>query len=325
LKFAQYAYIIAVYYSGMKHKPVYRKPKEIQKLVNHCIHILLVLLDHKSSVNEIYAQIMRTAKQTGLSSYKYDFLDSVKHLKHGGFITEVSNPKHKQMQIQELTSFGREMAEFIAQIKRYNKSYSHLAQVIKDNFNISKDLSEGIIKNQLRSRGWIDEDIKYGYDSYVRNARSLAYEFNRMFMEGVMWRGGSIFFVRNETKIILKEIIIDEISRQVSFKLEYLDAANPFALESSPLLNFAMCINGVLLMRHNRFLTNEITNVIKSLYFILRPSKYFIKAQPESLRKMLREWEEYDRKNGTSLSAKYKECVEKAIDVYKELITLPEF
>src|SRR6266516_1619641 len=208
-EYAQYAYIFPVLISGVKHKPVYRKPKEVHKVIHHCEQILLVLFRQSMTVNKIYDQVTKSKMQTGLSSYKRDFLDALQHLQNGELIEESTIPKYKQKLIQELTPLGRSLAELLLNLNEYMRAYSLLVQAIKDIFNISDPDCDDAIRGKLRAAGWTGREIKYCYKRYLTDSRQIAYEFNRMFIEGLTWRYGLISsqYNRNETaKIISNEI-----------------------------------------------------------------------------------------------------------------------
>jgi len=329
-EYAQYAYIFPVLISGVKHKPVYRKPKEVHKVIHHCEQILLVLFRQSMTVNKIYDQVMKSKMQTGLSSYKRDFLDALQHLQNGELIEESTIPKYKQKLIQELTPLGRSLTELLLNLNEYMRAYSLLVQAIKDIFNISDPDCDDAIRGKLRAAGWTGREIKYGYKRYLTDSRQIAYEFNRMFIEGLTWRYGLISsqYNRNETaKIISNEIVINEIGRQFLFKFEYIDALPVFLsgpLEPSAVSNFVTCITNVLIVeKPHRLLAKQVIDVIKSLYLVLKPPKFLIETQPESLKKMLLEQEEHERQDNNPARPSWvennREWVENAIDVYQEL------
>src|SRR6266496_6820288 len=102
----------------MRRRPLSRTKKPISPFK----HILLVLLDGRSTENAIYRQLV----QTGLPglAYKQKIVHAIKYLEKGGFVVDISGLKrHKKgkEQPKELTAIGRELAELIYSIDQYYK------------------------------------------------------------------------------------------------------------------------------------------------------------------------------------------------------------
>jgi hypothetical protein len=193
-------------------------------------------------------------------------------------------PRHgaKQRLFVSLTAFGKELLQLIDGIKQYNQSYSQLEDARKRNFNISKDARENVIRNKLRSKGWIgNETEKSHYIESFDNVLTLQYRLNRSIIDVLIFRYEWILYNFKPNKTahpLLSAIIVEEITHQ--FKLLQTHniirepGPSPYAL---PLIrDFASYVSNLVCFYIHRSIIEEIKNILVSIFSLSKTPKALI-------------------------------------------------
>lgn len=271
----------------MKYKPVVQKNKPADKIVKHAKHILPLLLDGGKGSNEILLK----GRQTGLTSYKKDVLDTIKTLQKAELIDEIADPTHSQRLIERLTPLGRQLAELMRNIKSYNKSYSELKDAIRSNFSFdwSNIKDDSVLKNILRHRRWADYDISrfvdidkrwgtaphdFAYTSPWSVLRILLAKYSMLISD---YKPNQI------AKSVVDKLIIDLMTEQLYSILDNVTNMQ----RRSMLYDTTNYIVGDIqkqivglggnLFYHYRFMDGYIENVIVTTFTILGPDRELIK------------------------------------------------
>lgn len=155
------------------------------RLVMTSIKILSSLYKKDMFVNEIIDQT---------SSDRSFVIKTLRTLEKGRFITSINSKSHKQKKVKQLSQLGQELANLVNSIQIFNKEYDRLRQLIDEYKNLDEEIkklletelkdksspfikrnpleikpkaykiSEMLLKEKLRSKGWPTEEISYYYE-----------------------------------------------------------------------------------------------------------------------------------------------------------------
>ena len=155
------------------------------RLVMTSIKILSSLYKKNMFVNEIIDQT---------SSDRSFVIKTLRTLEKGRFITSINNKSHKQKKVKQLSQLGQELTNLVNSIQNFNEEYDRLRQLIDEYKNLDEEIekfketerkdkpsrfikrnplkiipkeykiSERLLKEKLRSKGWTTEEISYYYE-----------------------------------------------------------------------------------------------------------------------------------------------------------------
>ena len=155
------------------------------RLVTTSIIILSLIYKKNMFVNEIIEQT---------SSDRSFVIKTLRTLEKGRFITSINSKSHKQKKVKQLSQLGQELANLVNSIQNFNKEYDRLRQLIDEYKNLDEEIekfketerkdkpsrfikrnplkikpkeykiSERLLKEKLRSKGWTTEEISYYYE-----------------------------------------------------------------------------------------------------------------------------------------------------------------
>lgn len=92
------------------------------RLVQNMSQILRLLLRDKTNTNSII-------KQTGI--YKNNVFEAIKYLEKAGLVTRFKDKKvHRQKVFIQLNEFGQQLADFIENAEKFEKSFDDLRLTI---------------------------------------------------------------------------------------------------------------------------------------------------------------------------------------------------
>jgi len=155
------------------------------RLVVTSIKILSSLYKKNTFVNDIIQQT---------SSDRSFVIKTLRTLEKGRFIESINSKSHKQKKVKHLSKLGEELANLIICIQNFNEEYVKLRQLIDEYKKLDEEIkkfketelkdkpspfikrnpfeikpkkykiSERLLKEKLRSKGWANEEISYYYE-----------------------------------------------------------------------------------------------------------------------------------------------------------------
>jgi DNA-binding MarR family transcriptional regulator len=272
----------------MEYKPVSRKIKSPCQIVNHAKHILPILLDKGKGANEIFFK----GRQTGLTSYKQDVLDTIKTLQEAELIDEIPDPKHSQKRIKRLTPLGRQLAELMSNIESYNKSYLELKDAIRANFTFdwSNIKDDSVLRSILRGRGWAEDEIARFIDVDKRwgtAAHDFASTSPWSVVRILLAKYSMIIFDYKPNQIaksIVDKFIVDFMTEQL---FSILDNVTNMQRRSMVYDTTSYIVSDIRkqitflgnLFQDYRFIDGYVENVILATFTILGPDRELIKRE----------------------------------------------
>ena len=293
----------------MKPKPAIRnmnsktrhKIKPVNKILDHCIHILPILIKSTMWTNEIFRRLQELRKRS--LNYKFDTLDAIQHLQHGGLIEEIEDQRLGQKQLVRLTSLGTELANMIVSIDLYKNSHQEMLNMIRKHFELPKRISPNVRRSILRSRGWKNEDIHL-YDDFSTSISWVMEGSGMIFKDGLFNRVINIvndFSLSDIAKDIMYSLSMDSLSYQISVLLgtneENYSYPNIGIMDSDQLFIFLRQMSKDL----PNLMFNEVKNMLVSDLSILNPSSEEFLAEKLNCEKVA-------KKYGGSLS-KAEKCM----------------
>ena len=121
------------------------------RLVHDVEQILLLLLKGKTNVNAII-------KQTSI--YKNRVFDANNFLEKAKLARKIKDKQvHEQKKYLELNEFGQELANFIENTKKFEKSLEQLKNTIKCIYHLPQDTKKKTIPSLLLNRGLNQQEI----------------------------------------------------------------------------------------------------------------------------------------------------------------------
>jgi DNA-binding MarR family transcriptional regulator len=122
------------------------------RLVLDMSRILRLLLKRRTNTNAII-------KQTGI--YKNNVFEAIKSLEKAGLATRFKDKKvHRQKVFIQLNEFGQQLADFIENAEKFEKSYDELRNTIRRVYHLPKDAEKKVIRSLLLNRGLNYQEIE---------------------------------------------------------------------------------------------------------------------------------------------------------------------
>jgi DNA-binding MarR family transcriptional regulator len=283
--------------------------------------ILRVLSGKKLKVTEIILQtVLDRSFVTGV----------IKILEKGLLVTKDKDPHHKLRRWVSLTPFGEELLELIDGIKQCDLSYSKLGRAIGRNFNIPKDADENIIRNKLRSRGWIGNETKKNhYIESFDNVLTLQYKLSRSIIDALIFRYEWVLynFKPNKTALpLLSAIIVEEITHQFKLLHTYSIIREPGpSVYAMPLIrDFASFMSNLVCFYIHRSITEETKNALGSIFSISKTPKALIVNTLRILQEVRKDHLDRVKKHPDIHIAEFAEQnIKYTIDIFNELSLSP--
>ena len=184
------------------------------RLVLDVSQILLLLLKGKTNVNTII-------KQTGI--YKNRVFVADNFLEKGRLAQKIRDKHvHEQKIYLELNKFGQELASFIENTEKFEKSFDQLKNTIKRVYHLPEDTEKKLIRSVLLNRGLNQQEI----DSYMDDlgyAQDIGSDSLSGLLDGIVNKYALFlleFSPNSHAKEFLKEVIIRRLSKYLLLKVE---------------------------------------------------------------------------------------------------------
>jgi DNA-binding MarR family transcriptional regulator len=229
------------------------------RLVQNMSQILRLLLRDKTHTNSII-------KQTGI--YKNNVFEAIKYLEKAGLATRFKDKKvHRQKVFIQLKEFGQQLADFIENAEKFEKSFDDLRNTITRVYDLPKDAEEKVIHSLLLDRGLNRQEID-SYKDHILFAEAFESDSMSVLIDGII-RKYALFLLEfspnNFAKDFLKEIITRKLSNYLIIRIENIVKDAYFRSEK-----YAIDLPKHVTMKNR---TNEMVEEISSLFF------YFVKEQ----------------------------------------------
>jgi hypothetical protein len=258
------------------------------RLVQNMSQILRLLLRNKTNINSII-------KQTSI--YKNNVFEAIKYLEKAGLAAKFKDKKiHRQKVFIQLNEFGQQLADFIENTEKFEKSFDDLRNTITRIYDLPKDAEKEVIHSLLLARGLNRQEID-SYEDHILFAEAFESDSMSVLIDGII-RKYALFLLEftpnNFAKDFLKEIITRRLSNYLIIRIEnmvkdaYLrsekyeidlpkhvtmkNKSNEMIEEISSLF-FYFVKEQVNYTYKNRHIRNEVKNVISSLYSIFHLPK----------------------------------------------------
>ena len=185
-----------------------------ERLVQDVRQILLLLLKGKTNVNAII-------KQTSI--YKNRVFDANNFLEKAKLAHKIKDKQvHKQKIYLELNEFGQELASFIENTEKFEKSFDQLKNTIKRVYHLPEGTEKKTIRSLLLNRGLNQQEI----DSYTDDlgyAEDFGSDSLSVLLDGIVNKYALFlleFSPNSHAKEFLKEVIIRQLSNYLLLKVE---------------------------------------------------------------------------------------------------------
>jgi hypothetical protein len=234
-------------------------------------------------------------KQTGI--YKNNVFEAIKYLEKAGLAIRFKDKKvHRQKVFIRLNEFGQQLADFIENAEKFEKSFDDLRNTITRFCDLPKDAEKKVIRSLLLNRGLNRQEI----DKYTAHC-AWAWMFERdsisVLIDGIVNKYALFkleFSLNNYAKEFLKEIITRKLSKYLLIRIEdtvkdeYIRSEKyeidlPKQVATKNRINEMIEKNGFLFFYFldrqipysNRHIRNEVKNIVSSLFSIFHlPMEY---------------------------------------------------
>jgi hypothetical protein len=299
--------VIGIMNSKRRHKV-----KPVNKILNHCIQILPLIISRSMGKNEIFAKLHQL-KHRGLN-YKFDTYDAIFHLQRGGLMHEIA---HSQKHIQELTPLGRELAEMIIGSDRYKKSYSALRCALDNNFSTPKQKNKQTLRSRLRNSGWDEDEIEW-FDYYHEQVTLVLAYADDDFIRGALQKRFELITrefgsVSEIAKTIINTLILNASINHISFVSRHIEEDYPLSLrmqeglpeqDGTPYIDRYIEINEEVISDfekasgqdyYPKLISNEVKNMLLSMLFMLKPPRELVVKYIQDLKSFRQRAADVDR------------------------------
>jgi hypothetical protein len=289
-----------------------RKAKPVNKILNHCMQILPLIIIRSMGKNEIFAKLQQL-KHRGLN-YKFDTYDAIFHLQRGGLMHEIV---FNQKQVQELTPLGRELAEMIIGSDKYKKSYSALRNAFDNKFNTPKQKNKRTLRIRLKNNGWNEDEIEWFdyYDETVSFVLSYADDY---FIRGALQKRFELIIrefgsVSEIAKTIINTLILNASVYHISFvSTRHIEEDYPLSLrmpgglpeqDGTPYIDRYVEINEEVIfdfqeasgqVYYPKLISNEVKNMLVSMLCMLKPPRELVGKYIQDLKSFRSRWADVD-------------------------------
>jgi hypothetical protein len=266
------------------------KPKPVQDLIEHCVHILVILGEDGKGKgkNELYRKIqtlngkylnydVNEVKRQPRFTYKYDTLDAIYHLEKEGLIERCDDINHLQKEKFVLSALGAELSNVLKSIHKYNKSFDELIETRNEKFFV---YDKGSRHFRLKNKGWSDDEIA-NYDLWLYECMWLLSHLSTIFIDSLISRHSLVmlkFDTHDLAKEILDKAVIDTFTYYVLGSTQRpspsdKDAKIRIMVTEIYQRTSNFFFNCQLPEQMNRFIRDNYAELLKSVYSVLSPQK----------------------------------------------------
>lgn len=263
------------------------------RLVQNISQILLLLLNNRASVNTIVEQT---------SIYKNYVFEANKFLEQAKLAVPIKDKKvYQQKKFIQLTEFGQELADFIKNTEKFDKSFYEMKIAIKRVYYISQDMQENARRSLLLSRGLNKQEIN-DYEEDFGYATDFETGSLSVLIEGIVNRY-ALFLLKFDpnkyAKELLEEVVIRRLSNYLLTKVESVVKNEYYICKNcggelksalvrhridemvdesgSRLFNFLG--DYVYILFNNRHISNEVKDVINCLFSVIHLPEEYVKQK----------------------------------------------
>lgn len=184
------------------------------RLVQDVSQILLLLLSGKVNVNYII-------KETGI--YKNRVFVANNFLEKAKLANKIKDKKvHEQKKYLQLNEFGQELANFIENTTKFEKSFKALKEILKHVYHLPEGTEKKAIRSLLLNRGLNQQEID-SYRDDLGYAEDFVSDSLSVLLDGIVNKYASYlleFSPNDHAKEFLNEVIIRRLSNYLLLKVE---------------------------------------------------------------------------------------------------------
>lgn len=266
------------------------------RLVQDASRILLLLLKGKANVNYII-------KETGI--YKNRVFKANEFLEKAKLANRSKDTKvHKQKEYIQLNEFGQELANFIENTTKFEKSFEQLKKTIKHIYYMPEDTEKKAIRSLLLGRGLNQQEID-SYRDDLGYAEDFVSDSLSILSEGILNKYALFlleFDPNSRAEEFLKEVIIHRLSKYLLLRVETIVKEHHLKCEKcgmdlskqvtarhridemieengSRLFNFLE--DYVQIPFNNRHIKDEVKGIISCLFSTFHLSRSYIESKLE--------------------------------------------
>ena len=237
-------------------------------------------------------------KQTSL--YKNRVFDANNFLEKAKLARKIKDKLvHKQKIDLQLSEFGQELASFIENTEKFEKSFNQLKNTIKRVYHLPEGTERKTIRSLLLNRGLNQQEI----DSYTDDlgyAQDIGSDSLSVLLDGIVNKYALFlleFSPNSHAKEFLKEIIIRQLSNYLLAKVETIVKEEDFKckkcgmdhskevtakhrikemIEENGLRLFDFLEDDVRIPFNNRHIGNEVKDMVSGLFSVFHLPKDYI-------------------------------------------------
>ena len=299
------------------------------RLVQDLSQILLFLLNGKTNINAII-------KKTRI--YKNRVFDANNFLEKAKLAHKIKDKLiHKQKIDLQLSEFGQELASFIENTEKFEKSFEQLKNTIKRVYHLPEGVDKKAVRSLLLSRGLNHQEIDKHNDhlgfaeAFERDSISLLIDEigNKYAMFLLKFNPNSY------AREYLKEVITRQLSRYLLLKVETLVEDNYFRcekcgidlskqvttkhrtneiIEENGLRLFDFLDDYMYILFNNRHFSNDVRGILSSLFSVVHLPKEYVE---QKVKKIIEEIESLPRPRVSPYLDEIE--VMRNIDTYKKI------
>ena len=266
------------------------------RLVQDVEQILLLLLKGKTNVNTIIRQT---------SIYKNRVFDANNFLEKAKLAHKIKDKQvHEQKKYLELNEFGQELANFIENTEKFEKSLDQLKNTIKRIYHLPEGTEKKAVRSLLLNRGLNQQEI----DTYMDDlgyAQDIGSDSLSVLLDGIANKYALFlleFSPNSHAKEFLKEVIIRRLSKYLLLKVETMVKYDNFRcekcgmdlseqvtaqhrikemIEENGLRLFNFLEDYVHIPFNNRHIGNEVKDIVSCLFSVFHLPKDYVEWKIE--------------------------------------------
>ena len=164
------------------------------RLVQNLSQILILLLKGKTNVNSVI-------QQTGI--YKNNVFEAIKFLEKARLASKSKDKKvHRQKVFIQLNEFGQQLANFIVNTEKFEKSFDQLHNTVRGVYHLPENTEEKAIPSLLLNRGLKRQEID-SYEDHILYAEAFERDSISILIDGIA--NNMLCFCLNLARITMRK------------------------------------------------------------------------------------------------------------------------
>jgi DNA-binding MarR family transcriptional regulator len=264
------------------------------RTVSGCEKILRLVSQKKLTITQI---ILQTIPDRSF------IVKIIKKMERGQLLKKENDPNHKQRKFASLTPAGWQFVKLIDGAEHYHEALEQLHRKVRENFNI-EEMSQNIVRNKLRFRGWTDEEIR-SFDSWYRGVRYVITASTKLIIDVLIVKYRYIlqnFKLNRIAKGVLMDIMMKQFPRmlqniepdhffpqQDGYDIE--ERFNPLrdTLKSEGFIAITLQLTENYQLLQCRFIKEQLKDLLSSIFSIIEPGRHHFKVQIRTLKLYIKE------------------------------------